>query len=102
MSIKPKKLSKTKSFKMHDSLTKMRDFPGSPVVKILPSNASSACSTPGWGGKIPHASQPKHQNIRWKQYCIKFNKNFKHGSHRSILKKGKKKSKMSHEGKPAS
>ena len=75
---------------MHDSLTKMRDFPGSPVIKILPSNASSSGSTPGWGGKIPHASRPKIQNISWKQYCINFNKNFKHGSHGNILKERKK------------
>ena len=90
-SIKPKKRIKTESIKMHDSLTKMRDFPGSPVVKILPSNTSSAGSIPGWGSKIPHASWPKNQNIRWKQYCIKFNKNFKHGSYQNILKGREKK-----------
>ena len=31
------------------------DFPGGPVVKTLPSNT---------GGKIPHASGPKNQNIK--------------------------------------
>ena len=34
------------------------DFPGSPVVKTLPSNAGGVGSIPGWGAKIPHASQP--------------------------------------------
>ena len=31
-----------------------RDFP-------LPSNAEAVGSTPSWGAKIPHASQPEHQ-----------------------------------------
>ena len=31
------------------------DFPGSPVVKNLPSNAADAGSIPGQGTKIPHA-----------------------------------------------
>ena len=31
-------------------------FPGSPVVKNLPSNAGDAGSIPGWGTKIPHAA----------------------------------------------
>ena len=31
------------------------DFPGSPVVKNLPSNAGDAGSIPGRGTKIPHA-----------------------------------------------
>ena len=34
-------------------------------------------SIPGWGVKIPHASWPKNQNIKQKQYCNKFNKDFK-------------------------
>ena len=33
----------------------MRDFPGSPGVKNLPSNAGDVGSIPGWGTKIPHA-----------------------------------------------
>ena len=36
------------------------DFPGGPVVKTLPSNAGGEGSIPGWGAKIPHASQPKN------------------------------------------
>ena len=31
-------------------------FPGSPVVKNLPSSARDAGSIPGWGTKIPHAA----------------------------------------------
>ena len=55
----------------------MWDFPGGPVVKTLPSNAGGAGSIPGRGTKIPHASQPKNQSIKQKQYCNKFNKDFK-------------------------
>ena len=33
----------------------MRDFPGGPVVKNLPSNVGGAGSIPGWGTKIPQA-----------------------------------------------
>ena len=32
--------------------SELRDFPGGPVVKNLPSNAGDM----GWGTKIPHAS----------------------------------------------
>ena len=35
----------------------MRDFPSSPVVKPLPSNAEGTGSIPGWGTKIPPATQ---------------------------------------------
>ena len=34
----------------------IRDFPGGPVVKNLPSNAGDASSIPGRGTKIPHAA----------------------------------------------
>ena len=57
-----------------------RDFPGGPVVKTLPSNAGGAGSIPGLGAKIPHASRPKKpKNIKEKQYCNKFNEDFKNG-----------------------
>ena len=49
-----------------------RDFPDSPVVKTFPFNARGASSIPGQGAKIPHALQPKSQNIKQKQYCSKF------------------------------
>ena len=35
---------------------------------------------------IPHASQPKNQNIKQKQYCSKFNKDFLKGPHQEIKK----------------
>ena len=49
------------------------------MVKTLLSNAGGEGSIPGWGAKIPHASWPKNQNIKQKQYCKKFNKDFKNG-----------------------
>ena len=61
--------------------TTSRDFPGGPVVKTSPSNAGGASSISCWGVKIPHASQPKNQNIKEKQYCNKLNKDFKNGPH---------------------
>ena len=36
-----------------------RDFPGGPVVKTSPSSVGGAGSIPGWGAKIPHASDQK-------------------------------------------
>ena len=62
------------------------------MVKALPSNAGGLGSIPGRGVNIPHASRPKNQNRRQKQYCNKFNKDFKNGPHtKKILKKKKKK-----------
>ena len=63
------------------------DFPGGSVVKTLPSNARGAGSIPSWGAKTPHASWPKNQNIKQKQYYDKFNKDFKNGPHKKNLKK---------------
>ena len=51
------------------------------MVENLPANAGDTGSIPGWGAKIPHASGPKKQNIKQKQYCNKFNKDFKNGPH---------------------
>ena len=59
----------------------LRDFPGGPVVKTLPSNAGCAGLIPGQGAKIPHAWRPRNQHIKQKQYCNKLNKNFKNGPH---------------------
>ena len=58
-----------------------RDFPRGPVVKNSPFNAGGAGSIPSQGTKIPHASWPKYQNMKQKQYCNKFNKDFKNGPH---------------------
>ena len=58
-----------------------RDFPGGPGLKTSPSSAEGAGSIPGWGSKTPHVSQPKSQNIKQKQYCNKFSKDFENGPH---------------------
>ena len=68
----------------------LTDFPGSPAVKTSPSNAGGVGSIPGQGAEIPHASGPKNQNIKQKQYCNKLNKDFKNGPHQKILKKKKR------------
>ena len=58
------------------------------MVKTLPSNIGGAGSIPGRGAKIPHASRPKNQNIKQKQYCNRFSKDFKSGPHpKNLLKK---------------
>ena len=52
-------------------------------LKLCASNARErgAGSIPGQGANTPHDLQPRNQNIKWKQYCNKFNKDFKNGSH---------------------
>ena len=66
--------------------TKCGDFPGSPVLKTSPSTAGGVGSIPGWGTKIPHALQPKKsKHKKKKQYCDKFNKDFKHGPHQKYI-----------------
>ena len=47
------------------------------MVETAPSNAGGVGSIPGRGAEIPHAWQPKNQNIKQKQYCNKFNKDLK-------------------------
>ena len=67
------------------------DFPGGPMVKISPSNGGGASSIPGRGAKIPRALRPKNQNIKQKQYCNKFNKDFKNSPpQKKIFKKFKR------------
>ena len=53
------------------------------MVKTSPSNSGRASFISGQGAKIPHASQPKNQNIEWKQHCNKFNKDFKNNPHQN-------------------
>ena len=78
----------------------LRDFLGGPVVKTLPSNAGGESSIPGCEAKIPHAHRAKKkkkgkkktQNLKQKQCCKKFNKDFKNGPHlkkKKNLKKNK-------------
>ena len=56
-----------------------RDFPGDPVIEILSSSTRGVGLIPGWRAKIPHVSWPKSQTN--KQYCNKFNQDFKNGPH---------------------
>ena len=51
------------------------------MVKTSPSSVGVVGSIPGKEAKIPHALGPKHQNIKQKKYCNKFNKDL------NILKK---------------
>ena len=51
------------------------------MVKMSPSNAGGASLIPGQGARIPHVSLSKKQNIKQKQYCNTFNKDFKHDPH---------------------
>ena len=55
------------------------------MVKTSPSNAGGASLILGWGAKIPHASRPENQNIKQKQYCNQFNKDFKNGPYQKNL-----------------
>ena len=68
-----------------DFTKEQRDFPCGPVVETLPSNVGSAGLIPDWGAKILYASWPKNQNIKQKQYCNKFNKNFKDDPHQKNI-----------------
>ena len=67
------------------------EFPGCPVVKTSPSYTVGVGSIPGQEAKIPHTSWPKNQNIKQKQCCNKFNKDFKKMVHiKNFFKKLKK------------
>ena len=48
----------------------------SPRVKTMSPKAEGVGLIPGWEARTPHASQPKNQNIKQKQYCSQFNKDF--------------------------
>ena len=61
------------------------------MVKTSLSSAGGVGSIPGLGTKIPHASWPKNQNIKQKQHCNKFNRDFKNGPHQKHLLKNKNK-----------
>ena len=47
----------------------MGDFPGSPEVKNLPSNARDACSIPGQGTKTQHAVEHLSPHATVKILC---------------------------------
>ena len=61
------------------------------MVKNLPSNAGSLGSIPGQRAKTPQASWTKYPNVKQKQYCNKFNKDYKNGPHQKKKKTKKKK-----------
>ena len=44
---------------------------------VAPPSARGASLIPGWGARIPHTSPSKNQNLKQKQYCNKFNNDFK-------------------------
>ena len=71
------------------------DVRGSPVAGTLSSIAGHAGAIPGWEAGIPHASQPKSQDMEWRQCCIKFTKDFENGLYKKKLKKKKKDSRAS-------
>ena len=50
-------LNEVISFQAAIESNTVRDFPGDPVAKNLPFNAGDAGSAPGWGTKIPHATE---------------------------------------------
>ena len=50
-------------------------------VKTQSFNTESVSLIPGQEAKIPLALQPKNRNIKLKQYCNKFNKDFENGPH---------------------
>ena len=67
-------------------LNSPRDFPVVPLVKILPSIEGGAGSIPGQGAKFTHALWSKNQNVKQKQYCNKFNKDYKNAHIKNSLK----------------
>ena len=60
------------------------------MVKTSPSSAGGSGSIPDWQAKIPCALRPKSRNIKQRQYCNKFNKDYKYGPHQRKKKKEKK------------
>ena len=61
------------------------DFPGNLVVETSPSNVEGMGWSPGQEATLIHVSWPKHANIKHKQYCKKFNKDFNNGPHQKNL-----------------
>ena len=61
------------------------------AVQCLVFSVGVMGSIPGGGAKIPHASWPKKQNMKRKDYYSKFNKDYKNVPHQKKKKKEKKK-----------
>ena len=66
---------------------KLRNSPGGSVVETSASGAGGSDLIPGQRAKIPQALRPKKKNIKQKQYCNRFNKDFKNGPHQKKKKK---------------
>ena len=52
------------------------------MVKTSPSTAGLVGSIPGQRAKTIHAWRSKKQNVKQKQYCNEFGKNFNNGPHK--------------------
>ena len=61
------------------------DFPGSPAVKTLSSDAEDEGSVPVEELRVPHASWSVKQNTKQKQQHNKFNRDFKNGPYQKNL-----------------
>ena len=72
------------------SKRRTEDIPSSSVVKTSPSIAGCAALIRDREANIPHALWPKNQNIKQKQYCNKFNIDFKNDPQQQSIKKKKK------------
>ena len=70
-------LKNTHTRKFYPFKLKSRGLPWTRVVATLPSNTGSVGSVPRFEAKIPQDSWPQNQNIKFKQYCKKFNKGLK-------------------------
>ena len=55
------------------------DSPSGPKGWDFTFQGGAACSIPGRGDRIPHASWPKGQKVKQKQYCHKINTGIKKG-----------------------
>ena len=75
----PCSAAKNKQTKKNIRSRLSQDFPGGPVVETSPFNAGSMGLISCWGAKIPRALKSKNRNMKQKQYCNKFNKDFKNG-----------------------
>ena len=67
--------------------TERRDVSDGPVVKTSPSKAGGEYLISGREAKLPYALWLKNQNIKQKQYCNKFNTDFKKDPQKKSLEK---------------
>ena len=64
-------------------------FPEGPVFKTSLPNAGVVDMLPGGGAMIPHVLWSEKQNIKQKQHCNKFSKDFNNGLHQKKSLKNK-------------